>query len=143
MAYIAVVNGKAWEEKADGELVPAADGVFEIRGKKVDVRTHAQNRALHLYLKHVAEALNAAGYDMKQVIKADISWDMLQAKEMLWKPIQKAVLGKQSTTALKKGEIDTVYHHLNRLLGEKFGIHVAFPSVEEMLFKENYGKDIA
>ena len=111
------------------------DMAYEIKSKPVDKRTLAQNRALHLYCKQVSEALNNAGYDMKTVIKADVSWNMLQVKELIWKPIQKAVINKESTTALKKDEIDSVYHTINRLLGEKFKIHVPFPSVDNLIFK--------
>jgi hypothetical protein len=50
-------------------------------------------------------------------------------KELLWRPAQKAILRKKSTTELFKIEdIDKVWEHLNRHLGEKFGLHVPFPS---------------
>ena len=138
--HIVVIDGKAFKSVSkDGKTVlePIESGAFEIKGKGADLRTLAQNRAMHLYFKQVADALNGAGLDMKQVIKADVQWTHISVKEMMWKPLQKALLSKESTTKLKKDEIDTVYHNLNRLLGQKFGIYVPFPSVDELILKYN------
>lgn len=138
--HIVVIDGKAFKSVSkDGQTVlePIESGAFEIKGKGADLRTLAQNRAMHLYFKQVADALNNAGLDMKQVIKADVQWTHISVKEMMWKPFQKALLSKESTTRLKKDEIDTVYHNLNRLLGQKFGIYVTFPSIDELILKYN------
>lgn len=93
-------------------------------------RTSAQNNSLHLYLKMLSQELNEAGLDMKQVVKVDIEWNTVNAKEYLWRPIQKALLKKDSTTRLKKSEVSRVYEHLNRLTAEKWGISIPFPSDE-------------
>ncbi len=68
----------------------------------------------------------------------EMEWNMILVKELLWKKLQEALLKKTSTTQLTKGEVDEVYNVLNRLLGEKFGIHVEFPSEESMIFQQNY-----
>lgn len=98
-------------------------------------RTLTQNRALHLYFTKVAKELNDAGLDLRAVLKptVEIPWGTESIKTFLWKPVQKLQLGKESTTELTTQEIDKVYETLNRFLGEKHGIHVAFPSEEEML----------
>ena len=48
-------------------------------------RNQLMNRSLHLYLTHLSEALNDAGYDMKKTLKADVDipWDSTNAKEYL------------------------------------------------------------
>ena len=130
-----VVNGKAYIEAGDG-FVPAPDGSYTVADKAVNIRTAQQNRALHKYFAMVAEALTKAGLDIKQTIKADVSWTPDSVKDMMWRPLQIALLKKKSTTALKKNEIDAVYHTMNRLLGEKFGIHIPFPSVDEILWQQ-------
>ena len=135
--YIVVLKGKPFYVEND-TLTPIEDGSYTVKRVKADSRTIAQNASLHLYCNQVADALNDAGLDMKKVIKADVSWSMFSVKEYMWKSLQKAILGKESTTLLKKDEIDTIYHQMNRLLAEKFGIHVPFPSVESMIFKQNY-----
>lgn len=94
-------------------------------------RTSSQNAALHTWYSKVAEALNDGGYNIQLVLKekVDLDWTMESVKELLWRPAQKAILGKVSTTKLKKQQdIDTVFEHLNRHLAEKFGVHIPFPS---------------
>lgn len=102
-----------------------------------DKRTLTQNRAMHKYFTQLAEALNDGGLDMKRTLKPeiDIPWSGATVKKFLWKPIQDAILDKDSTTELDTKEPSLVYETLNRHLSEKFGIHVPFPSVEEILLK--------
>ena len=98
--------------------------------KKTHVRTDVQNRSLHLWLDMVSKELNAAGYNVQLVLKevVDLEWSGELAKELLWRPIQKALIKKKSTTELDKlQEIDIVYDHINRYLAERFHIHVPFP----------------
>ncbi len=92
-------------------------------------RTGAQNNAMHLYFETLATELNAAGYDMKKVLKqeVDIEWSKEMVKRYLWKPIQEALYATDSTTDLDKQQVSRVYEHLNRLIAEKCGIHVPFP----------------
>ena len=94
-------------------------------------RTSTQNNALHLYFQHVAQELNLAGHNVQLVLKekVDIDWTPELVKDILWRTAQVAITGKKSTTELKIIEdIDIIYEHLNRHLGEKFGVHVPFPS---------------
>lgn len=103
--------------------------------KKGTRRTLRQNSALHLYFQLLAEELNNAGWDMKKTLKqdVDISWTTESVKNYIWRPIQKALLNKKSTTKLTTDEIDKVYDHVNRHIGEKTGVHVDFPSEEQIL----------
>ena len=101
--------------------------------REASKRTEAQNRALHLYLSQVADELNAAGYTLPTVLekRPGITFTPEIVKETLWRPLQKALVGKESTTTLNKGsDIDGIYEHLNRFLGEEFGVHVPFPQGE-------------
>ena len=92
-------------------------------------RTNKQNASLHVFCRHLAEALNDAGLDMKKTLKPeiDIPWTEENVKNHLWRPIQEAMEGKESTTELSTVEISEVYLVLNRHLSEKFGITVAWP----------------
>ena len=93
-------------------------------------RSSQQNRALHMWLSQVADALNEAGMPMQKVLTVDIEWNQDSVKEYLWRTVQKSLLKKDSTTQLSKLEVTRVYEALNRLLGEKWGIHIPFPSQE-------------
>lgn len=92
-------------------------------------RSSQQNRALHKYCALLAEALNDAGFDMKKTLKVDaeIPWSGDRVKDFLWRPVQDAQLGKESTTELTRAEVSKVYDTLNRHLGLKLNIHVPFP----------------
>lgn len=133
--YITIVAGKSFSYK-DDELTLLEDGVYEVVEKRMDVRTVQANRALHLYCKQVAEALNNENLSVTAVLKPDIQFSMITVKEQLWKPILAALRGKESTTQMTSKEIDDVYHVMNKALGEKFGIHIDFPSVESMILNE-------
>lgn len=99
-------------------------------------RTPQQNKALHVYFQLLADEFNMAGLDMREVLKpgVEIPWSMETVKDYIWRPIQEIQLRKSSTTDLYKKEIDLVYETINRHIGEKFGVHVAFPSIEKDMF---------
>lgn len=101
----------------------------------VQTRTLRQNKALHLFFDMLAKSLNDAGLDQRKVLKPSVSipWTKTAIKEQLWRPIQKAMYAKHSTTDLmKQEEIDHIHETLTRHLAEKFGIeYIPFPSHEE------------
>ena len=99
----------------------------------IDQRTLKQNKALHKYFRLLAETLNDAGLDMRKVMKPgiDIPWTAENVKLNLWKPIQEAMLEKESTTEMDTSDPSKVYDVLNRHLSEKLGIHVPWPHNEE------------
>jgi len=99
---------------------------------KEEKRTTTQNKSLHLFFTLLAEELNDAGLDMRKTLKPqiDIPWSPQSIKEYLWRPIQISALKKQSTADLNSNEVDIVWNILNRHLGEKFGLHIPFPSEE-------------
>lgn len=110
---------------------PKCEYEFEIEKK----RTELQNRSLHLYFTQLAEALNDAGYDMKKTIRQeiDIYWTPYNIKEFLWRPVQNALYGKKSTTQLTTAEIDKVFELVNKTIGERTGVHIDWPCVENSI----------
>lgn len=101
------------------------------------LRTSTQNRALHLYLTLVADALDREGFTMQDVVKAirraEIRPTPQAMKEVVWKPLQEVMYGKRSTTELERAEVDRVFEAMNKWLGEQFELHVPFPSLESLL----------
>lgn len=95
-------------------------------------RTLTQNAALHKYCKMLADALNAAGYDVRKTVKhnLDIPWNERLVKELIWRTVQEAVINDQSTTRLNTKQVSEVYEIINRYTAEKFGISVPFPCLE-------------
>jgi len=134
--YIITIGSKPFLMEND-EMTPLeTDKVYEVVEKRLDKRTVQQNRALHLYCKQVAEALNNAGLTVTMVLKPEIQFSMVTVKEQMFKPILTALRGKESTTQMTSKEINDVYDVMNKALSQKFGIHVEFPSIESMMFKE-------
>lgn len=106
--------------------------------KKYPQRTKQQNKALHVLFNLLASTLNENGLDMKKTLKPeiDIPWSGPSVKEYLWRPIQTAQLSKKSTTELTTVEIDQVFDTINKHLGERFGLHVPFPSIDEIILQQ-------
>jgi len=93
-------------------------------------RSLLQNKSLHRFFDLLASTLNAQGLTVDVVLKTETIWTPETTKALLWKPIQKAITGKESTTKLTTKELTEVYDTLNKALGEKLHIHVSFPSYE-------------
>lgn len=106
--------------------------------KEKKQRSLVQNRAMHKFFELLADELNSAGWDMKKVLKphVDIPWSKTTIKEYIWKPIQDAQLVKGSTTELTTDEVQKVYETINRFMGDKFGVHVPWPSEEQLALEQ-------
>ena len=93
-------------------------------------RTPLQNKAEHKYFELLADALNAAGHDMRHTLKEDIDipWSKETVKEYLFKPIMKAMFDIDSTADLTTVQTNDVYEVLNRHTASKLGVSVEFPS---------------
>ena len=88
-------------------------------------RTPKQSDCLHLWLRLVSEALNDAGLDMKTVLAAksvDVPWTETSVKEILWKPIQKAMTSEESTTQVSTTDYPSVYNVLCRHFEQHMGM---------------------
>ena len=94
-------------------------------------RSQTQNAALHLFCSQLADALNDAGFDFRAFIKEGypVPFNENLVKEHLWKPIQKAITGKDSTTKPERHEYALIYDSLNVKLAEH-GLFVPWPCKE-------------
>lgn len=88
--------------------------------------------------EQLANELNDNGLDVRSTLKEDIEipWNSYLIKELIWKKVQKAQLGKESTTQLTTKEINQVFEVIARHLAQKFGIVIEFPSIETLMMKE-------
>ena len=116
----------------------------KLEGKKVEIevkkfrhrRTESQNNALHLWFTQLAEELNDKHFSVKAILKegVEVDWSPVLVKEIMFKPLQKAIYGKGSTTELDKlEEIDKITDTINRLIVERTKgecSYVPFPCLE-------------
>ena len=131
-----------WENPAIvlAELSKMGDVEVVVEIKKAKhLRTLRQNSAIHLYLSQLAESLNSAGFDVKKTIRqeVEIPWSADNCKELLWRPVQQAMLGKKSTTELEKKDVDKIYDIINKTIGERTGVHCPFPNIET-IYEERF-----
>lgn len=87
-------------------------------------RTLRQNSALHLWLGMVAKALNDAGADMKRTLRhdAEIPWTPEAVKEHLWRPVQEAMVGVESTADAERKDYAQVEETLARNIAQRVGV---------------------
>ncbi len=86
-------------------------------------RTGQQNKSLHKYCQMVADEMNAAGYDFKEVVRLPVSMTPELVKEYLFKRIMSTQYpDKESTTELSTTEIQTVYETMNAATAQLFKI---------------------
>ena len=102
-------------------------------------RTNVQNAALHKYCELMASELNQHGFDMHKVLSDSIAipWNLLLVKELMWKPVQIAMIDEESTTKAGRKDYGDIYDVINRYISERFGVHVPWPSKETM--GDNHG----
>ena len=139
--YAKIKNGKLslFNNIAFGEYLSTfkEGDIVELDVRKpLEKRTDKQNAAIHLYCSKLSKALNEDGHDMRAVIskEVDLFWTPYTVKEFLWKATQRTLFGKISTKQLNKtGEIEKVYDVINKAVGERTGIYIPFPSIEQLI----------
>lgn len=92
-------------------------------------RSLTENGALHLFCTQLAEAMNDAGFDFRVFVKEGypVKFTPELVKDYIWRPIQKAITGHESTKKAERGQYSEVYDALNLKLAE-YGIHIPWPS---------------
>lgn len=112
-----------WEPLDDDSMQDQPGTIIEVE-RPSKQRTLTQNRALHKFCDMLAKVLNDAGYDQMKVLRHDASipWSQTTVKENLWKPLQQAMLNKESTTEADRKDYSEVHRVLCRHLAQKLGI---------------------
>ena len=70
--------------------------------------------------------LGAAGLEV-----IDVPWTMDLCKERLWRPVQKTMTKKTSTTKPERKQYSEIYEVLNRYTAERFGISIGWPCIDD------------
>jgi hypothetical protein len=92
-------------------------------------RTQLQNNAFYKYIRILAEALEAGGYDMREIIKVPIKPTMENVKSEIVDPVMKALYPEVDSSAkLTTLQIEVLYEVVNRATAQKLGISIEFPS---------------
>ena len=107
---------------------------LRVTSKNGKQRSLTQNASMHLYCTHLSQALNDGGFDFRTVIKEGIAvnWTPDLVKDYMWRPIQKAVTGHDSTTKPERHQYSEIYEELNRHVSGKLGVFVPWPSKDSI-----------
>jgi len=133
-----VKDGKDFIKERLDSIMVKSDSIFCVN----KLSTDRQSRSLHLLFSQLADNLNSKGFDQHVILKPGtmIDWSTESVKNKMWKPIQKRILGFESTRKLKRiNDIELVYGVLDRVLIEKTTGEVSlppFPSVETMFCED-------
>lgn len=107
-------------------------------------RTCQQNKALHVWLDQVAKTLNTAGLDMRTVLEAksvDVLWTSASVKEVLWRPVFKAMTTEESSIDASTKDYHSVCEVLTRHLGQNMGVALPpFPNRFEQGYRDYEGQ---
>lgn len=128
--------------KHNGRLVPHSEddrkkvdsfsdgAIYVVDIKNMDIRTIKQNSSLHLWCNQIANLLNKNNLFMKGVFGNDISWSMDLVKSQIVKATMKQVFDINSTTKLKRKQIDELVDYVTIAFASK-GIEIPeFPSID-------------
>lgn len=104
--------------------------------KEYKKRTQLQNKSGHKYFDMLAKELNEAGHDARHTLKEgiDIPWTKELIKDLLFRPIMKAMFDVESTAELTTKQMSEVYEVLNRHTSQKLGVSVEWPNDEPPMF---------
>ncbi len=96
-------------------------------------RSSQQNKSLHVLFQNISFELNRIGmeftYNGIKGIEIQTTYTPEIVKEFLWRPLQNALLKKESTTKLTTQDINMIFEILGKWFSEK-GVIIDFPSAE-------------
>ena len=134
------MTGQSWvvKDKTQAEFfctfihTQVKEGKEYIYSIKAGGRTNRQNRAAHLCLRNLADALNDAGFGIPHPLnsKLEIPYTEESVKELLYRPVIKAMHNKTSTSELETKELTQSFDAMLNRIAEVTGVVVHFPSHE-------------
>jgi len=113
------------------------DDIIELEPLKQESGiTKQQRKAVHKYLRLLATEFNDKNVGMKAMLnhkpEMEIMPTMDSLKEMIWKPICKALYGVESSEDLEPGQVDKVYQAINDWTTLEHGISIRFPDFKQL-----------
>lgn len=96
-------------------------------------RSSQQNRSLHLLFNNISFELNKMGlqfvYRGIKGMEIEVPYTPETVKDYLWRPLQVALIGKESTTKLTTENINAIFEVLAKWFAEN-GVVIEFPSID-------------
>ena len=96
-------------------------------------RSSQQNKSLHLLFNNISFELNRMGlqftYRGIKGMEIEVPYTPETVKDYLWRPLQQALIGKESTTKLTTEDINKIFETLAQWFSQQ-GVIIDFPSAE-------------
>ena len=106
-------------------------------------RSSKENKSLHVLFQNIAFELNRLGHEFtfKGIKGIDIQTTYTPeiVKNFIWRPLQDALLKKQSTTELTHNDIELIFMILGKWFSEN-GVEIQFPSIESLKMENERDK---
>ena len=113
----------------DGEVLDTlSNAIYQVDIKNMDMRTLQQNKAIHKWCEQIAHLLNSRSLYMMGVFGNEIEWTMEFVKAHIIKATIKQVFKIDSTTKLKRKEIDEMVDFVTIAFAKKNVEIPPFPS---------------
>jgi hypothetical protein len=84
---------------------------------------------MHVFFRLIAEQLNESGLYMNSKFLRegfDLEWNERMVKELIWRPVQKALFGHETTKKLTTVQVGKIADLIEKNLAIK-GVDVEFP----------------
>lgn len=104
---------------------------IEVVSTEEKTRTPTQNRCMHQWAAECAMTLEAAGFDLKETLRQDAEIPVTKTNflENVWRPVQLAITGEESTTKPTTVQYQKIYDVITRHISTTLGITLpAWPS---------------
>lgn len=110
--------------------------------KKITKLSKEQEGAFHLWCQRMADDLNEKGLGMRKVLKEsiEIDWTKDSFKKYMFKKILEVAYGLDSTKKMNTSQMNKVCDTIHRHFGEKYGVHVPFPTEKDVKADKLYKK---
>ena len=94
-------------------------------------RTGQQRKAIEVYCREVAKALNNEGVTFNDMVKAIEKAEVMPTQEnvkVLFQAMCHAMYKTHHTSKLETNQVDKVYESFNLWLAHHFELHIPFPA---------------
>jgi len=101
----------------------------------MEKRTNKQNNSIHKLFPQIASKCVEEGIDKKMIIEKLVEFPAPVTEEFVkevWRDIQFSLYGVRKTSKATTAQITGTYDVFNKFWGEVWGIHVPFPSLDEL-----------
>ncbi len=138
MIYQSNIDHDAKSARVKLEYLIKEGKAFELKEKKF-TRSLRQNKAMHKYFTMISTHLNDMNIEFVYEGLNDNSFTMPYTpqlvKDFFWRPIQRTLYGIESTTKLKRNELDKIIDVISGFFAKK-GVYVEFPTKDLMISAE-------